>query len=105
MIAHKNKELIHKLISLYPKEVDIYIHSNIDIDYPYINKIKCKWGDYSIVEATFELIKEAGLNYDYYHLVSGECLPLCTIDDLNKLEYPKCYIECTEITNKIFFGS
>lgn len=107
MLIHENKELVNKLLSLYPKEVDIYIHTNnIELDREnVINKIQCKWGDYSLVEATFELIKKAGDRYDYYHLTSGSCLPLCSIKELNTLEYPKCYIECTKICEGIFFGS
>ena len=115
MLIHENIELVNKLIELYPKEVDIYIHidasSDIDQIIPVksvIKKVACEWGEPSLVDATVELIKEAGNNYDYYHLVSGSCLPICTIDDLNKLEYPKCYIhKCVSTTvdyGKIWYG-
>lgn len=63
----------------------------------------------SLVEATLELIKEAGNDYMYYHLVSGTCIPLCSIKDLNRLTYPNCYItkgifsECSY--GQLWFGS
>lgn len=115
MLIHDNVELINQLIPLYPREVDIFIHidnsCNIqitDIKHPVkqiIKVISCEWGKFSIVEATLELLKITQNNYDYYHLVSGACLPLCTINDLNKLEYPKCYIKCFKVYDDLYFGS
>lgn len=98
MLVHENVELINKLITLYPKDFDIYIHidasCNIEIKditpvKSIIKKVSCEWGKMSLVYATLELIKEAGNRYDWYHLVSGSCLPLSGFDNL---EYPKCYI-------------
>ena len=101
MLAHENAELINFLLPFYPKEVDIFIH--VDKSKPLniiptsnvksiISKVECEWGKFSLVEAEMELIKEAGVGYDYYHLVSGCCIPLCTQKTLDELKYPKCYM-------------
>jgi hypothetical protein len=115
MLVHENSELINYLLPLYPKEVDIFIHidksKSLEINptpnvKSIISKVECEWGKFSLVEATIELMKEAGTNYDYYHLVSGCCIPLCTQNNLDKLEYPKCYMQCIDIIEEhIYFGS
>lgn len=90
MLVHENVELVNQLLTLYPKEVDIFIHIDASSDIEDVNRldnvksvikrIPCEWGKMSLVDATLELMKEAGDSYDYYHLTSGTCIPLCTIE-------------------------
>lgn len=96
VIAHNEFDILNLLIgSLDDLRNDIYIH--LDAKCNEIPKLKCKysflyflpnridvrWGDYSVVEAEMQLFeyaynmqKKNGVNYQYYHLISGVDFPL-----------------------------
>ena len=93
ILAHNNWWQLEELIKLIDSENhDIYIHvdkkaKNFDaqkfIDISTVSNVKLYqqykvyWGGYSMVEAELFLLDKAHLNnYDYYHIISGEDLPL-----------------------------
>lgn len=103
MIAvHKNQWQLEKLLSLLDiEEVDLYIHVDIkskDLDIEklkgivkkagiyFTTRIDVKWASYSIVESTYIMLKEALSNgpYSYYHLISGQDLPIQPIEKINQ---------------------
>ncbi|SFD06785.1 beta-1,6-N-acetylglucosaminyltransferase [Butyrivibrio sp. YAB3001] len=94
IIAYKNDKTLQALISIldYPMN-DIYLHMdakctefNPDQDIPqlsfskifYTERTKVTWGAYSQINSELVLLKEACSNghYRYYHLISGEDLPI-----------------------------
>lgn len=94
IIAHEHFDLLKVLLSsLDDERNDIFIHINqLDDNVPFdkiktfvsksnlyfVPRIKIYRGTYSIMRATFSLIK-AAINtreYDYFHLLSGQDLPL-----------------------------
>ncbi len=93
ILAHKMDYTFDTLIELLDDEKnDIYIHmdkknkffeeepirnrikkSNVF----FVNRVKCNWGGFSLVKAELNLLKESTKkNYRYYHLISGQDLPL-----------------------------
>lgn len=89
MLIHKDIELVNLLLKLYPTTWDIYIHidkkssiTHKDIvklsNVVWIGKfIDVGWQTYEMIDAELLLLKTAySHDYDYYHLVSGQCLPL-----------------------------
>lgn len=99
IIAHKQPELLKKLIKLLDNERhDFFIHidkkSSIDdkiveeiknsvskSSIKFIKRISVNWGGYSQIQVEINLLKCA-LNdkYSYYHLLSGADLPLKSSD-------------------------
>lgn len=98
IIAHKNFKQIEILISLLDDiRNDIYLlidkksanitefeepkNSNLYI----LPSIPIYWGDYSLVQATLDLFKASVTkrSYSYYHLISGQDLPLVTQDEIH----------------------
>lgn len=98
IIAHSDLYCLQKLIScLDDPRNDIFIHfdkksdlfsSAIETKYSNVHilpKEKSKdirWGAYSLVEAELEILQMAksGGNYTYYHLLSGQDLPIKSQD-------------------------
>lgn len=93
ILAHRNDYLFNTLIELLDNENnDIYIHmdkktKNINEELIknkvkksniyFVDRIKCNWGGFSLVKAELNLLKEATKNnYRYYHLLSGQDLPI-----------------------------
>lgn len=47
-------------------------------------QMKIYWGSYSLIEAEIRLFKSAiHVGYDYYHLISGDDLPIATQDEIH----------------------
>ena len=103
IMAHKNVEQLNILLQLldHPK-IDIYLHldskSSInpqeDIKLPQYSKLvfvprhDTRWGVISLVETEMELFRavyNSGTHYERVHLISGQDLPVKTIDYI--LEY------------------
>lgn len=98
IIAHNDLNLLNKLLSCLDDERNwIFIHidkkSDLkieDIYVPiiakcnYIERRKVTWGGYSQIEVEVELIETAVKSYgfEYLHLLSGQDLPLKTIDEI-----------------------
>lgn len=96
IMAHKFDLTFKTLISMLDYENnDIYIHMDskvIDYDFTLIKTLVKKsniyeikrfnvaWGGFSQIAVELELLKAAtrGNNYSYYHLISGEDLPIKT---------------------------
>lgn len=95
IMVHKvDSQLILLLKMLNSCENDLYVHidkktkiSNLqDFDFSFIDKsrlffidrVNVQWGGYSLINAEINLLKSAtkNHNYKYYHLISGNCVPL-----------------------------
>ena len=102
IIAHKNFNQLAQLLSLLDdKRNDIYIHIdkkspfsekdkkllNCSVNHSkvyFVHRITVTWGAYSNVESEMILLKAAvKKGYDYYHLISGQDLPLKTQDEIH----------------------
>lgn len=103
MIAiHKNTNQVATLLEMMDcEENDFIIHIDAkskDIDEErlrasvkygrlfFSDRVDVKWGDISIVEATILMMKEALKvgHHSFYHLISGQDLPLKNIRSINK---------------------
>lgn len=103
IMAHKNAEQLNILLHLLDhSQIDIYIHLDskscinpqMDIEQPKFSKLifvprhDTRWGDISLVETEMELFRavhNSGIHYERVHLISGQDLPVKTIDYI--LEY------------------
>ncbi|MHA6647232.1 beta-1,6-N-acetylglucosaminyltransferase [Aerococcus urinae] len=98
IIAHKNDVTLQTLLSLLddPRN-DIYIHmdkkninfkQNYEAKYSkiiYIDRISVMWGGYSQIEAEMKLFEAAvnsGVDYTFCHLVSGQDLPIKSMEEV-----------------------
>ena len=53
-------------------------------DIHFIKRINVKWGKYSQIKCELNLLKEAIKGeYDYYHLITGVCLPLKSNEEID----------------------
>ena len=100
ILAHNNIEQLKKLVQcLDDVDHEFYIHidkkSKIDItenDFclhhskmHIFSNFKVYWGDFSMVEVDLFLFKIAAKrNFDYYHLLSGQDLPIKPIHEIKK---------------------
>lgn len=93
IIAHKESVVLEKLLELLDKkDNDIYIHVDAKtkkFDFKkyerllahskvvFTERTKVYWGDYSQINSELVLLKAATTGkYDYYHLISGQDLPI-----------------------------
>lgn len=103
IVAHKEDDTLFKLLSaIDDKRNDIYIHMDVKnttffendiIDFvknsevyfvePRLNVV---WGAYSLVKCTLSLLELACKNstYQYYHLISGQDMPVKSQDYIHK---------------------
>ena len=111
ILAHSNPDMLQRLVDCldYPSN-DIYIHwdaksgANPSLRaynskvYFTPKRIRVYWGDYSVVEAEYQLFciaHESG-PYQYYHLISGADLPIKTQEAIHR--------ECDEKEGMEFIG-
>lgn len=97
VLCHKNPNQINKLIeSLTGDDIDFYIHIDKKGDFKkdiceahnvFIlddsKRVDIKWGQSSMIEATFNVIEEiilTGIKYDYVWLISGQDYPIKSRD-------------------------
>jgi len=71
------------------------------------NRIICKWGEFSLVEATVNMIEacieDETFDADYFYLFSGSCTPIksfATLQNLLKQNFGTEFIEATDISRK-----
>lgn len=92
IMAYRNWEQLKLLVSLLDDEHhDIFIHIDkksggcSEAEFAactrfskvsFVDPVEVYWADYSQVEATMRLLKAAEGAYSYYHLLSGEDLPI-----------------------------
>ena len=102
LLVHQNKEQVIRLVSKLDSPFsDFYIHIDARAEKSYstslkkelgsknnvnfIPNYKCYWGDFSLVRATLEglrnAVKTSG-DYDYYILLSGQDYPVYPIEDI-----------------------
>lgn len=102
ILAHHQFELLETLIGVLDhKDNDIYIHVDkkakqfnksqleqkaIKSKVTFVDSIHISWGGYSMVKAEFNLLEAAfkGGKYSYYHLISGQDLPLVAQDNIHE---------------------
>ena len=98
IIAHNQPSLLQKLVNLLDsKDNDIYIHIDKKMksrpilktnnsNLYYVKQRDVRWGSYTQIEAELELLKMSVENkkYDYYHLISGQDLPIKTNKEINE---------------------
>lgn len=99
IIAHKQFELLNMTLRLLDSAYfDFYIHIDkksgpIDTEaitdgvressVYFIKRIPVTWGAYSLIKAELELLSAAIQNeYSYYHLISGQDLPIKTSEEI-----------------------
>ena len=101
IMAYSNPDQLLKLIGLLddPRN-DIYVHIDADAPFPMerlqgatrnanlviTDRVPVRWADYSQMEAEFVLLAAAvdsGVEYRYYHLLSGMDLPIKTQDEIH----------------------
>lgn len=114
--CHCNPSQINRVIEFFNKDYfDIYIHvdekssiieklgNNVNV-YIIQDRINVKWGQFSQVEATLSLFKEIKKSrneYNYIHLISGQDLPIKSLQefiaffDQNNTQY----LEQTQLPN------
>lgn len=113
--CHNHIENLNHLIQFFFDDFfDIFIHldkksdliDNIKLNknvYLIKNRISVKWGQFSQVEASLELLKEAMKTYDYKYvnLISGVDVPVKSIDYMKKFfeANNNQYIECSKLPN------
>ena len=116
IMAHKNAEQLNVLLHLLDHpQIDIYIHLDskssinpqMDIEQPEFSRLifvprhDTRWGDISQVETEMELFQavyNSGIQYARVHLISGQDLPVKTVD------YILEYFEREENRNKEFIS-
>lgn len=116
IMAHKNIEQLEILLQLLDHPlIDIYLHLDskssinpkMDVDCPKFSKLifvprhDTRWGDISQVETEMELFRavyNSGVHYERVHLISGQDLPVKTVD------YILEYFEKEENKNKEFIS-
>lgn len=95
IIAHSQFKILNYLLrALDDERNDIYIHIDKKVEMPSISDINTnvffledrldvRWGDYSLVKVELNLFetaylsqKKLGVEYQYYHLLSGQDLPI-----------------------------
>lgn len=105
ILAHKDDENFRTLLSILdnPKN-DLFVHMDIknqnykkaDIEgvikhgkIYHTKRFNVQWGSYSMVKAELELLKKSTKTgqYEYYHLLSGDDLPIKPISYIHKFFY------------------
>lgn len=117
IIAHKENAILENLLKLLDGgENDIYIHvdaktKNFDFErikeivehskVVFTDRTKVYWGDYSQVNSELVLLKAAiGGGYDYYHLISGQDLPIKSKNWINEFFQNNNGKEFVSVVNK-----
>lgn len=112
IMAHGEPELLATLLRrLDDSRNDVFVHIDRKADFEKVDysprysqifyisdRIDAAWGDFSLVEIEFALIKEALTRgvYSYLHLVSGVDLPVKSQDTIQE--------ECRRLNGKEFIG-
>lgn len=110
ILAHKNIDQVIELVERLSQTFEIYIHFDKKVTLTddqkaflnnskshYFSKYDVKWGSYSIVRATIDMMKMAleNPNIEYFHLISGQDWPL---------KDPQLIYNSFEENNKIYMN-
>lgn len=97
ILAHKDFDQVLELARQLKSKFDIYIHFDVKMNLSskekkklknegikYISNFDIKWGSWSIVKATIDLMEYAlkDKSIDYFHLISGQDWPVGRISDI-----------------------
>lgn len=97
ILAHKDFDQVLELARQLKSKFDIYIHFDVKMNLSseekkklknegikYISKFDVKWGSWSIVKATIDLMEYAleDKNIDYFHLISGQDWPTQQVNNI-----------------------
>lgn len=124
-MTHKNTYVLEKLLSLIDDNYnDIYIHVDKKCrDFNYnkyqqivkkskvyflSDRVDIKWGEYSQVDAELKLLSCArkNKNYNYYHLLSGQDLPIKTVSEINdflRMNKGKEFVDYRDLSKEDYF--
>lgn len=90
----KPVELFNKLKEFSDTRENIYLLDN---------RIVCKWGEFSLVEATVNMMNacltDETFEADYFYLMSGSCVPIKPLATLQNLLYENPHMEFIEATD------
>ncbi len=119
-MVHKQNATLQQLLSLLDDERnELFIHldkkageiqqeffATTNSRLHFIPRIKVEWGAYSQIKAELSLLKAAAAcgKYDYYHLLSGEDLPLKSQDDLHQFFERHQGTEFMSFTDEFSYG-
>lgn len=109
IIAHNQWWLVENLFRyLDSEDVDIYLHVNSLVEMPDIEKMKRKlrfsslyiedrkeiiWGKYGLMDVVYSFLEKASAKeYDYYHIMSGQDVPLKSMAQLKQFLSANIYI-------------
>jgi hypothetical protein len=97
ILAHKNENYVYRLSKFLKQKFNVYVHFDTKFNLSretkekfneanifVCQKINVHWGAFSIIEATFVLMKEALKNKDntFFHLISGQDFPTQNINKI-----------------------
>lgn len=102
IIAHNNWNQLKRMIETLDSDLcDFYIHVNSNVDMPksidfsestrrskvfFTPRVPIVWGKYGICNASLVALNASyqnGGGYDYYHLLTGSDIPLCSMKELD----------------------
>lgn len=96
IICHKNTSVLRETINILSENENIYIHvdkkSNVE-EFLNLNRnvnvikerVDIRWGSFSQIQATINLLKSTiNKDYDYIFLLSGDCLPFKSKEDIKR---------------------
>ena len=102
IIAHNNWDQLKRIIETMDSDLcDFYIHVNSKVDMPknidfsestrrskvfFTPRVPIIWGNYGICNASLVALNASyrnGGGYDYYHLLTGSDIPLCSMKELD----------------------
>ena len=117
ILAHKDADFVYKLSKFLKQKFNVYVHfdtkfslsretkekfdeANIFV----CQKINVHWGAFSIIEATFVLMKEALKNKDntFFHLISGQDFPVKDINEIYDFYENKINIYMNYVLSKSY---
>ena len=118
VLAHRNIDQLYKLLDILIAHTDNHVFVHLDskfnpqIDDKYLNinritflgnRINISWGGFSVIAATQLLLKEAysQSDFDYYILLSGQCLPIKSQNEIRGYLKINNGFSFLEATNKI----
>ena len=101
IMAHNNLEILQTLVSMLDDERnDIFLHidlkSNMLANHPIStskarlfvleHRVDVRWGNLSQIRTEYALLEEALKHgsYEYYHILSGQDLPIKTQDEIHQ---------------------
>ena len=102
IMAHNNLEILQTLVSMLDDERnDIFLHidlkSNMLANHPMStskarlfvleHRVDVRWGNLSQIRTEYALLEEALKHgsYEYYHILSGQDLPIKTQDEISSM--------------------